>query len=290
MSSYFKKTIVGFCFMAIAIGCHTSSPPRPQELITVPVNSPQPVIANNIQALSVPTAPTCPNNMALVEGDYCPGVVQTCLQWVDSNGSNIPPPEPGKTGRCGVWKFPSRCITPKVHKKFCIDIYEYPNVKGQRPKSWVSWYDAKALCEAQGKRLCGRSEWTFACEGPNMQPYPYGDGYHRNRQTCNFDNAMTKNIDVFRARRPNDEMSKVLDDMLHTSGDMDKCVSPFGVYDMVGNIDEWIYSEGTGPYDSGLMSGHIFGVRNACRPMTEIHGPTFSWYETGFRCCSSTSN
>jgi formylglycine-generating enzyme required for sulfatase activity len=118
-----------------------------------------------------------------------------------------------------------------------------------------------------------------------MQPYPYGDGYHRNTQACNIDNSTPTGVDVFKAKNPNDETSRALEAMLDLSGTRKSCVSPFGVYDMVGNVDEWVVNESGRPYDSGLVGGHIFGVRNACRPMTTAHGPTFSWYETGSRCC-----
>src|SRR5437899_1552929 len=98
-----------------------------------------------------------------------------------------------------------------------------------------------------------------------MRPVPYGDGYHRVRGVCNFDNPI---IDVSKAKRPNDEMSQQLDALLVPSGSMPGCVSTFGVADMVGNIDEWLISESGGKYQSGLMSGHVFGVRNRSRAIT----------------------
>jgi sulfatase modifying factor 1 len=245
-----------------------------------------PVTTEAFASASVKVPQVCPTNMIFIEGDYCKNVEQICLQWVDATGALTTPPEPGKTGRCGTWQSPSKCLSNKEHKRFCIDIYESQNNAGDIPKSWVSWYDAKRLCEINKKRLCTRSEWTFACEGPDMKPYPYGDGYHRDRTACNFDNPIPEDIDVFKAKAPGDEMSKKLDAMLKPSGSMKRCVSPFGVHDMVGNVDEWVINETGRPYVSGLMSGHIFGVRNACRPMTEIHGPGFGWYETSYRCCS----
>jgi len=120
-----------------------------------------------------------------------------------------------------------------------------------------------------------------------MKPYPYGDGYHRDVNACNIDNAMPKEIkDILKVDKHDSKEGRALDDLLVPAGSMPQCVSPFGVYDMVGNIDESVINESGQPYVSGLMSGHVFGVRNACRPMTEAHGPTFSWYETGGRCCA----
>jgi Sulfatase-modifying factor enzyme 1 len=221
-----------------------------------------------------------------IDGDYCPVVEQICLQWVDINGKNTDPPK--GSGRCGVFKSPSKCMSKTVKKHFKIDRYEYPNKKGAIPQDWMTWHDAKNACEAQGKRLCTRSEWTLACEGPKMQPYPYGDGYHRDTTSCNTDNHVGT-LDVFKSGHPGDDMSQQLRAFLTPSGSKKNCVSPYGVYDQVGNIDEEVVNETGRPYKSGLMGGHVFGVRNACRPMTDGHAETFSWYETGFRCCLSSS-
>lgn len=239
-----------------------------------------------------PTVPVLerenPRGMVEVDGDYCPDVQQTCLQWVTATGEPTTEPKPGTTGRCGVFKRPSTCHGAKVHKHFYIDVYEYPNVKGEKPKSWVTWHQMKKSCESAGKRLCTRSEWTFACEGPDMKPYPYGDGYHRDRTSCNTDNVFPKGLDVMHVTKQDSPGGKVLDGLLVPAGSKPECVSPFGVYDQIGNIDEFVVNETGQPYVSGLMSGHVFGVRNACRPMTEAHGPDFAWYETGGRCCSDS--
>jgi len=279
-----KVSVLGFVVLGLLYGCGRS---------TVHVNEGIEVV-ERITAPRVPTAfqagdaahSRCPENTVLVNGEYCPNIEQVCLKWVDAKGGSVPPPPAGTTGRCGEFRSPSRCLSPTVHKTFCIDKFEYPNVEGQRPQSWMTWRDVKSACESKGKRLCTRSEWTFACEGQEMKPYPYGDGYHRDRTACNIDNPVPEGVDVFKSRAPHDEMSTRLDALLVPAGSMKACVSPFGVYDMVGNIDEQIVNETGKPYKSGLMSGHVFGVRNACRPMTEAHNEDFGWYETGGRCCS----
>lgn len=278
--------IATFTTVVAACACQTR-PSQTSEHADVAIPTPTP----QSSPVAEKTADSsCPNGTVLVEGDYCTNVEQVCLKWVDVYGRQTEAPGPGTTGRCGEWKYPAKCLGKKVHKRFCIDVYEYPNVKGEKPRSWMTWETMKVACEGQGKRLCTRNEWTFACEGPDMKPYPYGDGYHRDKKACNFDNVVPEGVDVFKARAPGDEMTKRLDELLVPAGSMPACVSPFGVHDMVGNIDESVINETGHPYVSGLMSGHVFGVRNACRPMTEIHGPTFGWYETGGRCCAEAKH
>ncbi len=130
-----------------------------------------------------------------------------------------------------------------------------------------------------------------------MQPYPYGDGYHRDSTSCNTDNPITEGLNVFKATSLDTPTGQYLHSLLVPSGAKEKCVSPFGVQDLPGNLDEWVrnpaghYWKGhpkgdRGPYISGLVGGHVFGVRNACRPMTDGHGEEFVWYETGFRGCA----
>jgi formylglycine-generating enzyme len=250
-----------------------------------------------------PPASQCPGDMVEVEGDFCPNVEERCLRWVDLRGNTVSlgfgqsAQDWDVSARCGEFKYPTRCLsTEKVHKHYCIDVYEYPNIEGERPRSWMTWYDARTALEKQGKRMCSPSEWSFACEGPEMHPYPYGDGYHRDSTSCNTDNPFHEDpnepinpktgkrplLNVFHATSHKTPTATVLDQMLVTAGYKPNCVSPFGVHDLVGNIDEWVALDGKPSY---LMGGHVFGVRNNCRADTTGHGPLFSWYETGTRGC-----
>jgi len=273
-------------WMLVEVACDNRAGAKPK--IVIPVEGVL-VVTEKIQPTTASDNLVCPADMKHVSGVYCPQVEQKCLEWVDATGKITTAPVPGQTGRCGTFQQPSRCLTPEAKrpfKDFCIDTFEHGGSTTSRPQSWMNWYDAKSSLEREGKRLCTDSEWTMACEGPDMLPYPYGNGYHRDRTACNFDNSAV-GFDVFKATSRTTETAQRLDALLVFSGTMPRCVSPFGVFDMVGNLDEWVVNESGSPYVSGLKSGHVFGVRNACRPMTEAHGPTFAWYETGTRGCLS---
>lgn len=220
-------------------------------------------------------ASKCPAGMVSVSGKWCPTVDQRCLKWLDessaSANSGIGPL------RCAEFA-PGKCLSKeseKIAMDFCIDKFEYPGIAGQKPKMWMTYYDAETACKNEGKRLCTDKEWTFACEGERAQPYSYGDGIHRDATACNIDLSWK-------------DPTKTPRDILDQSVNVDskpQCTSPFGAQQMLGNSDEWVVNTSGKPFISGLKGGHWAGVRNRCRPMTDVHGPTFSYYETGVRCC-----
>jgi len=233
-------------------------------------------------ASTSPIAPSanCGENQVEVEGDYCPAVEQTCLRWMD--------PETTVPRRCAEFAPTGKCQGKTIRKHFCIDRFEYPNKAGEKPVVMKTWYEAADACKAQGKRLCGDSEWTLACEGQERLPYPYG--YERNSEACNIDkphpdvnekalaNPLTRDAEVARLWQG------------ENSGTRESCVSPYGVFDMTGNVDEWVVNESGMPYKSGLKGGYWGPVRDRCRPMTTAHYENFVFYQIGFRCCGDVKN
>jgi formylglycine-generating enzyme required for sulfatase activity len=66
------------------------------------------------------------------------------------------------------------------------------------------------------------------------------------------------------------------------------CVSDDGIYDLNGNVNEWIELPGRGlSKRAGLKGGWWGPVRDRCRPITTFHGESDFGYEVGFRCCKA---
>jgi sulfatase modifying factor 1 len=237
-----------------------------------------------LPALPAVLAPSCPDEMVEVDGDYCPVAVQKCLRWLDPT-TKLQCAEFDRSATAG------KCPVKTEHKHFCVDRYEWPNLAGATPITMTNWYEAKSTCERAGKRLCSDTEWTLACEGQDRQPYPYGDGYARDDQACNIDKPyIVPDEEKFADPRTASEEAARLDQR-EPSGVRNSCVSPYGVHDMVGNVDEWVVnvSQQGKPFQSGLKGGYWGPVRTRCRPMTTAHEERFRYYQIGFRCCDETA-
>jgi sulfatase modifying factor 1 len=228
---------------------------------------------------SLPEINACPEDMVEVEGDFCPEVEQTCIK-IDESIHNV-----NGYAKCDEFKSPTVCLSKnKIHMHFCINKYEAQNKKGELPERMVSWDEAKVKCESKGERLCRDVEWTLACEGPDMFPYP--TGYVRDSNACNIDHLQVRGVDGSKPLTE-DELNRI--DQRVPSGSM-QCVSPYGVEDMTGNVDEFVNNSSGKPYVSAMKGGHwVRGARNRCRPATLAHGPTFSNYESSYRCCKNTN-
>jgi hypothetical protein len=250
----------------------------------------EPESAISLDSLPIERSTSCPIDMVEIQGLYCPLVHQICLSCLDA-GKKGPPPWRSQCRMCAEF-YPSQCLSSTKHSKhFCIDIYEWPNRKGQKPALDMSWNQSKAVCEGIGKRLCTESEWTFACEGENMHPYSYGDGYHRDFNACNSGHQwinpwyMRPGTKLAIGNRPISEVDQSV-----ASGAFESCSSVFGVHDLVANADEWVRNEwvrSSSRKISILKGGHwVKSARNQCRPMTKTHPPDDHLYVTGTRCCA----
>lgn len=251
------------------------------------------------------TSEGCPDDMVLVAGGYCPTVEQTCVEYHQeykrdeakkkkkrSNGE-----EGGSSTvseRCLRYEEPSKCLSKERRPlRYCMDRYEWPNKKGELPMLLISWTDAKKTCEGIGKRLCTEDEYNFACEGEEMLPYTYG--HVRDPEKCNIDKAYRKrekSLSKYQRCMERPACKKELErlDQRLPTGSMPACVSPFGVYDLNGNINEWVERPGKKyPDRSGLKGGWWGPVRGRCRPTVGFHKEDDYGYEEGFRCCKDAT-
>lgn len=92
----------------------------------------------------------------------------------------------------------------------------------QFPVAAVTWYGAKAYCEAIGRRLPTEAEWERAARGGEGRRFPWGN---------NLDTSLAK------TNRPEvaPELRGAVEIGLYPGGG-----SPYGAFDMAGNVAEWV--------------------------------------------------
>jgi sulfatase modifying factor 1 len=218
-----------------------------------------------------PAVMACPDGMILVEGMYCPQAKQVCKRWMD------PPSSPYAFYRCAEYAEPATCLSAeRVHERFCIDREELVRPGDALPLVNQSWTSASRICESQAKRLCLESEWQFACEGEEMRPYPYG--FSRASSLCNIDQP--------HLGKP----QAGLTDLRAPVTAYPECLSPFGVHDMSGNVEEWTTLDGkagqAGAGRSAMKGAWWLPGRNNCRAATLGHGEIYGGPQVGVRCCA----
>jgi formylglycine-generating enzyme required for sulfatase activity len=146
-------------------------------------------------------------------------------------GSNLPeaPPDaqPQHTVDLDAYWIDRYEVTNRAYKTF-LDATEhrlplawegkYPTGRDEVPVAGVSWADAEAYCNFAGKRLPTEAEWEKAARGTDGRIWPWGNEWDAARANA----AGT----IAAALKP--------------VGSYLTGVSPYGVYDMAGNVWEWV--------------------------------------------------
>jgi sulfatase modifying factor 1 len=217
----------------------------------------------------------CPVGMVLVDGESCWEVRHTCLAEV--------PDDPAH--RCLEFaEGKDECIPPKKRLRFCMDRYEWPGTPGAKPRVIASYFEAEQACRSLGKRMCDEQEFYLACEGPEHWPFAWG--HVRHPSTCNIDRPYLS-VDWTKWGQGGEarlEEARRLDQALPIG--TTRCFSPYGIHDVAGNVDEWTHAQKGRELLGSLNGGYWGPVPNACRYVTLVHGPEFSFYQIGFRCCA----
>ena len=158
--------------------------------------------------------------------------------------------------------------------KFMIDTYEASRINATSatagtgvtracnygnslPWNNVTYEDALNACLDAGKRLCTKDEWMAACGAA----YPYGATYQSG--VCNDSNGI--------------ETSQ--------TGAKSGCKTSAGVYDMSGNVAEWV--------EGGTLMGGGYNSSSTevmCTSAKVMGANTTSVSQNmGFRCCMDVS-
>jgi hypothetical protein len=158
---------------------------------------------------------------------------------------------------------------------------------GVIPQAYMSADVAAAACAAAGKRLCTSEEWLRTCQGPERTVYPYGNVY--DSTACNEGRERHPMEELFGddvnwlPEQMNDPRLNQLPNGLDPTGANAACVSAEGVYDLHGNLHEWV-ADTDGTFRGGFYVDAVINGAG-CLYRTTAHGRSYHDYSTGFRCC-----
>ena len=246
----------------------------------------------------------CPADMVAVAGRVCVDRFETSI--VDAATGAAWPPfyPPDKMRATEVFDFytemRSRAATGSPDAVTPIPLVPTFEVaprarssEGVIPQGYLSADRAQSACESAGKRLCSEAEWVTACRGQARQDYPYGDRYEQGACNVFREDHPSAILHGNAARYHDDPRNGTLvvagRTLLLETGASKRCASRWGddaIFDMVGNLDEWVADE-AGVFVGGFYSR---GTRAGCFSRVGAHPRRYSDYSTGTRCCKDPTS
>jgi formylglycine-generating enzyme required for sulfatase activity len=214
----------------------------------------------------------CPPDMVLVAGRVCVDRWEASLVEVLSDGSTRD------------W---SPFYNPGTRRVRAV------SRGGVVPQAYISGQESQRACAEAGKRLCRRDEWLAACQGPARRTYPYGNTFiagacnvgRRPHPLVSFYGRSDSSIFTF--ENMNNPGINQQPNSLARTGQFDRCVSQDGLFDLYGNLHEWI-AEADGTFKGGFYADTDTNGPG-CLYTTTAHTFSYRDYSTGFRCCADPS-
>ena len=137
----------------------------------------------------------------------------------------------------------------------------------QKPVVGVAWIEAEAYCRYYGQRLPSEQEWEKAARGTDGRKYPWGND-EPTRNHANFNNCC-------------DSWNN---DTLFNVGSFEDGKSPYGIYDLAGNVFEFTSSDHHGRAKVVRGGAWMNAASSLQSSFRGWHFPGDTSDHDGFRC------
>ena len=144
------------------------------------------------------------------------------------------------------------CRLPLNWNSNSRDSYYHNPLYNNFPVIWVSWDDANQYCNWVGRRLPTEAEWEKAARGTDGRIFPWGNG----PVAGNLLNFCDVNCPL------SGEKDSSIDDGFNDTapvGSYPDGASPYGVFDLAGNVWEWVADWFSGDYYTNSPSSNPTG-------------------------------
>jgi sulfatase modifying factor 1 len=183
-----------------------------------------------------------------------------------------------------LYMFDDPAARIELDGKVFSSLPEYAN----HPATMMTWFGANAYCEYFGWRLPSELEWEKAARGTEIDEngrglaFPWG--YEIKRNQANFYSSFDLFEKIY-GKLGNTTPVGLYNGDTYDGYDTEDQASPYGLYDMAGNVWQWTGDDYHKQHYRYMRGGSFYSYEVDLRVWKrDSAGPTYLAPDVGFRC------